>query len=100
MTRKGLRQEGLMNLMLWKISSTHEAHAENSVTNYMLYGSSDKPRSPTLAKFFARYCLTTSARPIQQAEEMFFSVKHDGKLGKILLPPFSTLTETLPQCPL
>ena len=84
MTRKGLRQEDVMNSMLWTISSTHEAHAKNSVTNCMLYGNSDKPISPTLAKVIVRYCLTTSARPIQQSEEMFFSVKHEGKSGKTL----------------
>ena len=88
-----------MNLRLWTISSIHEAHAENSVTNYMQYGSVDKLISPTFAKFIDRYCLTTSARPIQQAEEMFFSVKHEGKLGKYFFSP-STLTEILSQCPL
>ena len=99
MTRKGLRQEDVMNLKLWTISSTHEAHTENSATGCMLYGSVDKPISPTLTKFIVRYCLTTSARPIQQAEEMFFSVKHEGRSGKYPTHP-STLTEMPPQCPL
>ena len=89
MTRKGLRQEDVMNLKLWKISSTHEVHTEKSMTSCMLYGiiNADKPISPTLAKAIVRYCLATSARPIQQSEEMFFSVKHEGKSGKIPYPP-------------
>ena len=58
-------------------------------------------KAGTIVTIF-RYCLVTNSRPIQQAEQIFFSVKHEGSIYRshqvvhLLMDPFAGKYRSLP----